>query len=186
MSVLNEFQVEEGVYRIEDANTLINYLFMAGGGVLAFFGLSVMFRETFLGGLAVIAFAGFFIWAVKQQMETSKLGFTVDTVNNSLSVPLSLLSTYNPEDWTETFSLDFLMNAIGLRQTIIPLDSIQTVRSRNPSSVEKSALTENYELKTRHYIDIDFAGGSFVLRLNRRKRDALYSILVEVLDMEST
>ena len=130
----------------------------------------------------MIAFAGFFIWAVKQQMETSKLGFTVDTVNNSLSVPHGLKS----EDWTEEFSLDFQMKANGLRQTIIPLDSIQTVRSRNPSSVEKSALTENYELKTRHYIDIDFAGGSFVLRLNRRKRDELYSILVEVLDMEST
>ena len=178
MSDFQEFQIEEGVYRVEDNDKLlIQYLGMGGAGLVAVF---FLFSGEIGLALLGIALGSAAIWFFYKRAQTQKLGYTIDTVNNLLITPGGMKA----KTLADEFSIQHTIQSMGMAQTSVPLDSIQSIKWEDHQEWRKGLLSDKHSWHYHYTIQVISTEGSLSFRFGGQiKRDELYTMLSQVLNM---
>ncbi len=178
MSDFQEFQIEEGVYRVEDNDKLFNqYLGMGIAGlvpvILLFFGEAGLWVPFALLGAPVL-------WFFYKRAQTQKLGYTIDTVNNLLITP----GGKKAKSLRDEFSIQHTIKSFGIGQTSTPLDSIQSIKWEDNKEWRKGLLSDKYDWHYDYTLQVISTEGSLWFSFGSQiKRDELYTVMSQILNM---
>lgn len=161
---------QQGVIVVKDPEGALKAL-----AVVVFFGALSLWClvELAIPGLIVCAPLTYLAYVV---FKTKNDGVTLDVPNNLLSYPGGKAA----DDISDYLKLDFWKQSIGMTMKQIKLSDISAMSAR-------STKVYNHEAKCFHYSNTITFNGSFgsitIPFTNKEKRDQLYTVLRETLQM---
>ena len=169
------------IIQIVDAKALLTEYIILGcfSVIVPVFALYLMFGSTFFGGLFALLIGGGLCWAGWLTIQSSKDGYIIDIKNDSFSFPGGRAA----DDVSDYFDKDWILQRTGFKRAAIELSTITRISQQDRWEEKWSKQLEKYIRTDYHEISIEGTFGTITKNLNKGKRDQLYSMLQQTLNM---
>ena len=170
-----------GVIQIVDAKTMLTEYIILGftAVVTPIVGILTMFNGSFLGGLAVVLFGGAITYIYYLSLQSFKDGYIIDIPNDSFTFPGGRAAD-QVEDY---FNKDWILQRLGFQRAEIQLSTITHISREDRREQKWSKQSQKYITYNYHEISIEGTFGTITKNLNKGKRDQLYSMFQQTLNM---